>query len=395
MRILFVNDGVGDAGGVQRYLEAVAAALATRGHELALLHLDPLRVPSDSPVGGSFSHFCVDQLGVEGAVAAARQWQPAVAFSHNMRVLDVEQRLLDCMPVVKMMHGYFGTCVGGQKMHAFPRAAACDRQLGPACLALYLPRHCGQYSVGKMFAQYDWAQRQRALLERYAAVVVASDHMRHEYVRHGVRADRATVNVLFPAEAPGAPAPMPDRFRALFLGRMTTLKGGDVLVRAVALASEQVGAPIALTMAGDGPRRAAWESLSTSLGVAATFPGWVDDRQRAALYDAASVVVVPSVWPEPFGLTGLEGGAYGAAAVAFDVGGIAAWLRDGENGWLVDARTGARGLAAALAQAYTDGAMLASRRTGARRIAGELSLARHVGVLESVLSGAQSGWAAR
>ena len=43
MRILFANDGIGDAGGVQTYLAAVMPALAARGHSVALLHLDPLR----------------------------------------------------------------------------------------------------------------------------------------------------------------------------------------------------------------------------------------------------------------------------------------------------------------------------------------------------------------
>jgi glycosyltransferase involved in cell wall biosynthesis len=388
MRILFVNDGVGDAGGVQQYLAAVALALRARGHELALFHVDALRSAADSPIGAGAPHFCTTTAGTQAAVAAARAWAPTLVFSHNMRDLDAEALLAREAPVVKMMHGYFGTCIGGHKMHAFPRPEVCGRRFGAACAALYLPRHCGRWNVGSLARDYAWARRQQALLEGYAALVVASEHMRLEYLRHGVAPERVISNPLFPSDVPPRAAPAPAAFHVLFLGRMTSLKGGDVLIRAVAQASRALHAPLALTLAGDGPARAAWATLARSLGVDARFPGWVDAAGRASLYEAASVVAVPSVWPEPFGLTGLEGGAYGAAAVGFDVGGISSWLHDGENGWLVNPRDGADGLARALVEAATDAASLAKRRAGARRMAERLSLGRHVDALEAVFGAA-------
>src|SRR5687768_18590212 len=113
MRILFANDGIGDAGGVQSYLAAVMPALAARGHQVALLHLDRPGGGEGTPAPAGAPHFCVAERGVEGALAEARAWAPEVAFSHNMRPLEVERGLLAAGPVVKMMHGYFGTCIGG------------------------------------------------------------------------------------------------------------------------------------------------------------------------------------------------------------------------------------------------------------------------------------------
>jgi glycosyltransferase involved in cell wall biosynthesis len=49
------------------------------------------------------------------------------------------------------------------------------------------------------------------------------------------------------------------------------------------------------------------------------------------------VLLVPSVWPEPFGLVGVEAAQRGVPAVAFDVGGISEWLIDGVTGRLVTA----------------------------------------------------------
>ncbi|MGH7670054.1 MAG: glycosyltransferase family 4 protein [Gemmatimonadaceae bacterium] len=390
MRILLVNDGVGDAGGVQTYLTAIARRLRGRGHDLALLHVDRLRAPLDSPVGVTAPHFCVDESGTSAAVRAAADWRPDVVFSHNMRALSVDKQLLDRLPVVKMVHGYIGTCIGGFKWHAFPHAVACDRRFGAACVALYLPRHCCQWSVPALVRQYAWARSQHALLARYRAIVAPSEHMQREFVRNGVPASRVVANPLFAADMPVRPAPLPSEFRALFVGRMTELKGGDVLIQAAAEAAAQLGVTIPLTLAGDGPARRGWESLAESLGVPAEFPGWVDGTRRAELFRMASVVVVPSVWPEPFGLTGLEGGAHGAAAIGFNVGGIGTWLHDGENGWLVSANDGVDGLARALAEARAHDATLRALRVGARRMAERLNLSRHVDVLERVLSEARS-----
>jgi glycosyltransferase involved in cell wall biosynthesis len=386
MRILLVNDGVGDAGGVQTYLTAIAGALSGRGHDLALLHLDRLRARSDSPIDADAPHFCVDQWGVSTAVDAASAWRPDVAFSHNMRNLSVDVALLERLPVVKMVHGYIGTCIGGFKMHAFPRAVACDRRFGAACAVLYLPRHCCQLSARALADQYAWARWQHSLLARYAAIVAPSHHMQREFARNGAEPSRVVANPLFAAELPAEAAPTPAEFRALFIGRMTSLKGGDVLIRAAARAGRRLGFSVPVTLAGDGPARAEWQALAGSLDVSAEFPGWVDTARRAELFRAASVVVVPSVWPEPFGLTGLEAGAFGAAAIGFDVGGIGSWLRDGENGWLVDARQGTDGLARALVDARAHDATLRALRSGARRMAEHLTIGRHVDVLEQVLS---------
>ncbi len=44
------------------------------------------------------------------------------------------------------------------------------------------------------------------------------------------------------------------------------------------------------------------------------------------------MVVVPSLWPEPLGMVGLEALTYGRPVVGSRVGGIAEWLIDNETG---------------------------------------------------------------
>ncbi|MDB4906959.1 MAG: hypothetical protein JWO05_1743 [Gemmatimonadetes bacterium] len=389
MRILMANDGIGDPGGVQSYLEVVSAELQRRGHALAFLHVDERRTGAPSPIEG-VPHFCVTQLGAEGAAAAALAWSPDVTFSHNMHALAVEELLMRVRPLVKMMHGYFGTCISGQKAHLFPSPVACARRYGLACGALYGPRRCGELSPAAFVRHASWAQRQRELFPRYSGVIVASAHMAAEYARNGVEPGKVLSNALFPTVARATrPAALPREFTVAFLGRMTRLKGGDVLVRAAAAAGRVLGAPPRLIFAGAGPARDEWEELARALGVSADFRGWVGEAALPALLREASVVAVPSVWPEPFGLVGLDAAGQGVAAVAFDTGGIRDWLEDGRTGRLVPPSRGATGLSAALVEAALHPDRLQQWRREAWEHAGRASVAAHVDRLLPMLERVQ------
>jgi glycosyltransferase involved in cell wall biosynthesis len=49
----------------------------------------------------------------------------------------------------------------------------------------------------------------------------------------------------------------------------------------------------------------------------------------------ASCVVVPSMWPDPFPIVGVESIRQGIPVVGFDSGGISEWLHHKKNGILV------------------------------------------------------------
>jgi glycosyltransferase involved in cell wall biosynthesis len=309
-----------------------------------------------------------------------------------MSRLEIDRALVDIVPVVKFMHGYFGTCISGLKMHAFPSACACERTFGPACLALFLPRRCGRFSPVALVSQWRWAEMQRTLFDKYAAVVVASDHMRNEYVRNGVDPRQTVVNPLFPTDLPTRVHDQPDAARphVAFIGRMTALKGGDLLIRAVRHASDRLRMPVRLTMMGEGPQRAEWEGLARELSVPAVFTGWVDGAPRWPLLSDVTLLAMPSVWPEPFGLVGLEAGAVGVPAIAMAIGGVGEWLRDGVNGVAVTGPPSAAALGDALAAVLPDTGRLASLRMGARRVADRMSLANHLDRLEIVFGGVRA-----
>ena len=386
MRILFANDGISDVGGVQAYLDAVIVALEARGHAIAFAYCSDSGSNEAGGVARRLPGFQLGGSNVTSVLDEVRRWSPDVCYSHNMHDLELEMSLGAIAPIVKFMHGYFGTCVSGLKMHAFPSPVVCDRTFGPACAALFLPRRCGRLSPLALVGGWRWARAQRSSFDTYAAIVVASEHMRREYVRHGCEAGRVHVNALFSTHAgDGGVSPAPGDPHVMFLGRMTALKGGDLLIRAVDRARTRLRRPIRLTMIGDGPQRQEWEALAGRLRVPCVFTGWMSGVDRWTLLRTASLVALPSLWPEPFGLVGLDAGALGVPAVAMDVGGIGQWLTDGVNGVAVPPPASDVRFGDAIGLLLADPARLSALRAGAYRIASEMTLTAHVDRLEPIL----------
>ena len=118
----------------------------------------------------------------------------------------------------------------------------------------------------------------------------------------------------------------------LYVGRLHRQKGVDTLVRAVPLLPPDV--PV--TLAGDGPERAALEKLAARLGVAdrVRVTGFLPHRQVPELLAGAAVAVLPSRYEE-LGTALVEAMAAGRPVVASAVGGIPELVRDGVDGLLV------------------------------------------------------------
>jgi glycosyltransferase involved in cell wall biosynthesis len=112
------------------------------------------------------------------------------------------------------------------------------------------------------------------------------------------------------------------------------------------------------------------------------FTGWISQDAVGDLLSDVDLLVVPSVWPEPFGMVGVSAAAHGVPAAAFGVGGIAQWLEDGVTGHLAPANPPtAAGLARAILRCLGDTAHLTALREGARQMAARFTMERHVAAL--------------
>jgi glycosyltransferase involved in cell wall biosynthesis len=388
MRILIAVGNRFLMGGTEHHVRRLIPALRARGHELALVveREGSASQPTIDAAQESLPCWCYRSEAGPLLPPELHSWKPDIVYVHGLADPGLEAALVEQFPAVLCAHNYYGTCISGNKYHAWPTPQCCTRRFGPTCLALYLPRRCGGRNPVTMWQEYGRQGRRHAALARYRLVLVFSRHMQAEYARHGIEPQRLHRVPHFPATArpqPEPPAPRAPSGRVLLTGRLTRLKGGHVLVEALAL----LGRTWSLVVAGDGPESEALQALARRKGVAAEFLGRVDDdaeleRQRRA----ADLVAVPSLWPEPFGIVGIEAGCVGLPAVGFLNGGIAEWLIPGETGEAAPADwPTAAALAEAITRSVADPEHYQRLRLGAWRMAQRFTVERHVEQLVPLL----------
>jgi len=196
----------------------------------------------------------------------------------------------------------------------------------------------------------------RRALKKAHLVLFVSDYIRRraiatfpEFTDRFKTVLNATDPALFtPSAAAAAP---PDGFdlgprgqRILFVGRVTPIKGVHVLIKA--FSDIRVRFPQArLIIVGSSffgeaiktPYELELVRLAEPLGEAIVFTGYVPQAMLRSLYSACDVVVVPSIWQEPFGLVVLEAMASGTCVVASAVGGLPEIIEHRRTGILIPA----------------------------------------------------------
>jgi glycosyltransferase involved in cell wall biosynthesis len=151
--------------------------------------------------------------------------------------------------------------------------------------------------------------------------------MRATCAANGIDAARIAIT---PPPLPDAayahrPAQRPRARTLLFASRLTPRKGLRALLGALALLRPAERPRLVVAGTGDAEERDAQaQAERDDLDVA--WRGHLTASELRAAIDGADAVAVPSLWPEPFGLVGIEAQARGRPAVAYRVGGIGDWI---------------------------------------------------------------------
>lgn len=119
------------------------------------------------------------------------------------------------------------------------------------------------------------------------------------------------------------------------VGSLFKTKGHEYLVRAFSGVLEKYPES-KLIIVGDGPERVNLELISEELGIKeqVIFTGFREDVPE--IIRSFNVMVVPSIWEEPFGLVNVEAMYSGVPLVATDVGGIPEIVKNDFSGILVE-----------------------------------------------------------
>jgi glycosyltransferase involved in cell wall biosynthesis len=398
VKILQLSKEFSATGGTGLYVSSVSRALAAAGHHVTVIHSD------SSPIDRSpgIDQFHVDEFdaytGEAAATAVARRVmeivdraRPDVVHVHGNNNFVLQAALQRKHPTLKTLHVY-DFCPSGARYHDVG-GRTCRHVPGALCVPRMAYKRC---VTTKRPSTILWLYRRAMDAGRVhgeaAGIIVASAFVRDQALASGYAPDRLHVVPLFVDLPSDPPAPLPTAPRLLFVGRVTREKGVTRLLHA----ARRLTGPWTLTIAGDGADLRRVKRLAARLGIAdrVEFPGWVGGDRLHALYRNAQVVVVPSIWPEPFGLVGLEAMSHARPVVAFAVGGIPEWLSDGETGFLVPPRD-VRSMAARIQQLLDDPTQaarmgLAGRARVERDFVASVHVARVLRIYKQVAAGAHA-----
>jgi glycosyltransferase involved in cell wall biosynthesis len=355
--ITVLCDRVDDAGGAERYWSTVVPALMARGVRVRLLARavgDAMRFGlaareirwADEDGNGS--------AGAAEAVADELRRNPpdavVTASVFDAAVLDAVRAAAPQWLV--RVHDHRAFCPTGDRV--YPQfSAPCAAPMGAACRASTVVRGCVHGPRPSSFRRIAAREALRDRLASADTVLVSSEHMRATCIANGIGAGQIAIT---PPPLPDdafarVPAPRPQRRALLFASRLTPRKGLRSLLAALALIPPHARPELDVAGEGDAEERAA-RADAARLGVTVRWLGKLSAAQLRAAMDATWAVAVPSLWPEPFGLVGIEAQARGRPAVAYRAGGIPDWI-DGAG--IAVKRGDESALAAAMCRLLEDG----------------------------------------
>lgn len=360
MKILHINNLYGQAGGggTEQSVPNTCALLEELGHETVVLYgRDTGAQPSAK--GRPVYHIpgiCdyaswPNRQAMQEAMRVVEAEDPDVIHLHQIGNYRLAQTLVRMKPTVSFAHNHDLTCPAGTRLWHRTNTP-CTIKPGVRCFWHNYADRCGTRRPLKVLSHYlRWRGSWR--VARSADVIgVDSTYMKQTLLWAGF-ADAHIVVTPTVTELP----PLPDQESypgddlVLYVGRLTEIKGAHFLIGALS----SVSVPWRLIVVGDGHYLPTLKEMVRQQGLEerVTFAGWVLKKNLSSYYQRAAVVVVPSIYPEPYGLVGVEAMAHSRPVVAFDVGGIPDWLAHEETGLLV-AHADARELGRAIEQLLQD-----------------------------------------
>lgn len=328
VNILFVHETCGWFGGVEQNL-ADATRLRSLGHSCFLAFTRRARDAD------SFATLFDDTASLEqGLEPLLKRWNPDVVYVHKLDNATALLPACGSRHVVRFVHDHDLCCPRSHKYYLH-NGRICTHAAGWRCWldGAFVARSRGMLPL--RFVNIGARLREMRAHAGFDRIIAASRYMRDQLVANGLPPSRIAV-LPYAVDLPADDErfiEVPGESRVLYVGQLVRGKGVDLLLDAMS----RVERPFWLDIVGVGNAREGLEMRARQLGLESCtrFLGWIPTRAQTALYARCDLAVVPSRWPEPFGIVGLQAMLAGRPVVAFDVGGISDWLDHGETGLLV------------------------------------------------------------
>lgn len=355
MRIALLSNFWYQRGGLERVMLSDAAGLQERGHEVVpFASAHPL---NDRAAYAGYFPTSVDHGSLGRGQTVSERASTAVRLFHNRGAVAAFDRLVsDARPEVVHQHGISRQLSPSvlERAHqlGIPTvltlhdyslrcpAGTLSRTLAPECRALSCAGH--RYDRAVRFSCVHGSRAASAIaatellvaraLRRYERSVdlflVPSHYVATRMIESGLTADRVRL-------VPNAIEASPEEVTApgsqiLAYGRLVDVKGFDLAIAAARAMPAQK-----FVIAGEGPERGNLEAAAQGLANV-EFTGLVSMEEIPALIRKSLAVLVPSIWPEPFGMVVLESWREGRAVIVTRRGALPEIVDHGRTGIVIE-----------------------------------------------------------
>lgn len=339
MKIVLQNQYDDLLGGVETYFKLVVDALVEKGHEVIIVYTKSGK--KRDIIKNGYKAFYLPNLDLEENIYYAKTRQkeikkdidflksivirekPNLIHLNNTHYPGQYNFLNKYAPIIQTVHDFFNCCNTVLKM--LPDGI-CDNPLGVNCFK----NKCISPVRFMELWRFKTKCLNREAMKKFQRLLVTTPYMKEVLIYNGFQEDRIQVMPLF-VEDWGMNI-RNDEHIIIYVGRLAKEKGVIHFIHMLKALSNNFKAFII----GDGPQRDECESLINIMGLnkRVEFTGFLNRNEIKDYFAKASIVVVPSLWPEPFCLVGLEAMSCSKPVVAYAVGGISSWLRDNYNGYL-------------------------------------------------------------
>lgn len=340
MNILHIHEKTTIRGGAEVYISQLQKLLPRYGVETHWVGIEEIN-----------SRYILTEFGNDNAQQANRikdvfQFLENFIREKNIELINIHnifnpaivRHCLQLVPVVKTCHSPVMVCPGKDKFWRFSEKP-CTIPYGLHCFKHIYTQGCANRHPKRVIRAWKYVNFEvHEAASQYQRIVVMSDFIKQGMLECGVDNKQIICNPYFTNEIAGEikvlnNAPIK---KILFIGRLASSKGPHIMLQALSSLFQE-RADLHLQIIGDGNMKPALMQTVADCGIESkvTFSGWLEKSAIDEAIGDCYLVIFPSIYPEAFGIVGIEAMMQGKPVVGFDVGGVSTWLKDCTTGFLI------------------------------------------------------------
>ncbi|MFX1519240.1 MAG: glycosyltransferase family 4 protein [Promethearchaeota archaeon] len=363
MKILYASDFFWPdmIGGVEEHIYQLCEYFSRNDFEIAILTRQIDRLSSFETLESieiyryrpklhpQLSKFLIDPYGIKKTTKLIKTIRPDIFHAQSipfMSLAPLSAALRQNIPSLITLHNYAHVCFFQRSYFENHICDTIDETACKNCFSSYMPL-IGKYFLTPILWKL-WKRSlriKREVLDRIRVITTPSHALKKSLARIGIPSNKVLVipngidlNKFIPdlnAEDFIKHFKLEKQKVILSIGRLTKEKGIRLLLKAMSIILKEIECK--LVIVGNGEEKPFLMQLVKTLKLDkhVIFAGRIPSALVPQAYSAANVVVIPSIWPDPFPYVPLEALAMKTPIVASNVGGLPEVVRHKKNGLLV------------------------------------------------------------